>query len=85
MLAPGTLLTPNLRLLRVLGTGGMGSVWLADHLTLRTHVVVKLMRPELARDPDTLARFSREAAAAANVTATHARVWVTPFGVSGAF
>ena len=71
MLAEGTLLTPNLRLLRVLGTGGMGSVWLADHLTLRTQVVVKLMRPELAREPETLARFSREAAAAANVKSPH--------------
>ena len=71
MLAPGTLLTPNLRLLRVLGTGGMGSVWLASHLTLHTEVVVKLMRPELAREPETLARFSREAAAAANVKSPH--------------
>ncbi|HEX7601374.1 MAG TPA: protein kinase, partial [Polyangiaceae bacterium] len=71
MLAPGTLLTPNLRLLRVLGTGGMGSVWLASHLTLHTEVVVKLMRPELAREPETLARFSREAASAANVKSPH--------------
>jgi serine/threonine-protein kinase len=49
----------------------MGSVWVAEHTTLKTRVVVKLMRPELAKDPETLQRFSREAAAAANVKSPH--------------
>src|SRR2546425_541299 len=43
----------------------MGSVWIAEHLALRTEVVVKFMSDDLAADPSALARFSREAAAAA--------------------
>ena len=71
MLGAGAWVTPNVRLERPLGAGGMGSVWVAEHTTLKTRVVVKLMRPELARDPETLQRFSREAAAAANVKSPH--------------
>ena len=71
MLGEGAWVTPNVRLERPLGAGGMGSVWVAEHTTLKTRVVVKLMRPELAKDPETLQRFSREAAAAANVKSPH--------------
>ena len=70
MLLAKTWVTPNIRLERPLGAGGMGSVWIAEHTTLRTRVVVKMMRPELAQDPETLARFSREAAAAATAAIT---------------
>lgn len=49
----------------------MGSVWLAEHLTLRTNVVVKFMSPALASDPTSLSRFSREASAAAQVKSPH--------------
>jgi serine/threonine-protein kinase len=49
----------------------MGAVWVADHLTLHTKVVVKFMSAELAQDPASVARFSREAAAAAAVRSPH--------------
>jgi serine/threonine-protein kinase len=49
----------------------MGAVWLADHLTLRMPVVVKFMSAELAADPASVARFSREASAAAAVKSPH--------------
>jgi serine/threonine protein kinase len=65
------LITPTVRLLHPLGAGGMGSVWVADHLTLRTRVVVKFMSAELARDPSHVARFSKEASAAAAVKSPH--------------
>ncbi|HYQ17397.1 MAG TPA: serine/threonine protein kinase, partial [Polyangiaceae bacterium] len=52
-------------LLYELGRGGMGSVWLAEHLTLRSRVAVKLIDPKLATSPQALARFEREARAAA--------------------
>lgn len=81
MLAAGAWVTPNVRLERPIGAGGMGAVWLAEHTTLRTKVVVKLMRPELAHDPETLSRFSREAAAAANVKSPHV-VQVLDHGVA---
>ena len=70
-LVPGTLITPSVRLVRHLGAGGMGSVWVADHLTLHTQVVVKFMAQDLAKDAASVARFSREAAAASQVKSPH--------------
>jgi serine/threonine protein kinase len=70
-LVPGKLVTPTVRLEKPLGEGGMSSVWVAEHLTLRTHVVVKVMASELVADDDARARFSREAAAAAAVKSPH--------------
>jgi serine/threonine-protein kinase len=70
VLAPGFLVTPTVRLVRPLGHGGMGSVWVADHLTLRTQVAVKFMSAETAHGPSS-ARFSREASAAASVKSPH--------------
>jgi serine/threonine-protein kinase len=65
------MVTPAVRLLRPLGEGGMGSVWVADHLALHTQVVVKFIAKELAGSPEALARFSREAAAASQVKSPH--------------
>src|SRR5262245_48697267 len=58
----------------------MGSVWLADHLTLRTQVVVKFMSDSFAESPANVARFSREAAAAAQVKSPHV-VQMLDYGV----
>ncbi|MBL8608605.1 MAG: serine/threonine protein kinase [Myxococcales bacterium] len=69
--AAGQLVTPNVRLVRPLGAGGMGSVWLADHLALKTQVVVKFMLGELRASSSARARFAREAAAAAQVKSPH--------------
>jgi hypothetical protein len=43
----------------------MGSVWVAEHLRLRTEVVVKFMAPEYAQNEDARRRFEREATFAA--------------------
>ena len=67
----GAMVTPSVRLVRELGAGGMGSVWIADHLTLHTQVVVKFVAQALATDAATVARFSREASAAAKVKSPH--------------
>jgi hypothetical protein len=69
--APGMMVSTNVRLLRPLGEGGMGAVWVADHLSLRTQVVVKFMAGDLAMSPEATARFSREAAAASQVKSPH--------------
>ena len=68
---PGELITPTLRLVEQLGAGGMGSVWIADHLALQSRVAVKFMARELASDPDVRNRFAREAIAASHVKSPH--------------
>lgn len=70
-LAEGDLVTPSIRLARKLGSGGMGSVWIAEHLTLHTEVVVKFLAHALVHDEPSRARFSREAAAASQVKSPH--------------
>jgi serine/threonine-protein kinase len=50
-----------------LGEGGMGTVYKVRHTTLDRFFAMKVMRPDLARDPDLAARFLREARATASV------------------
>jgi len=80
-LHPGLMIGKSVRLVRALGAGGMGSVWIADHLGLHTQVVVKFMARALADDADFVARFAREAAAASQVKSPHV-VQMLDHGVS---
>jgi urea transport system substrate-binding protein len=59
------------RVLRLLGTGGMGYVFEAEEQTLRRRVALKVLRPELAQDSAHRERFLREARAAAAVSSDH--------------
>jgi eukaryotic-like serine/threonine-protein kinase len=57
----------NYELVSLVGEGGMGSVYLARHVTIGRSAAVKVMRPEFAGDPSLVARFVNEARAAAAV------------------
>jgi len=63
--------TPSVRLVSPLGSGGMGAVWLADHTALNTRVVVKFMLGGLDSSTSARARFKREAEAASQVKSPH--------------
>src|SRR5579884_76182 len=59
------LLNGRYRLLRLLGSGGMASVYLAEDLRLGRRVAVKILHPQFATDPAFVARFEHEARMAA--------------------
>jgi len=59
------------RVLKLLGQGGMGLVFLADDPRLQRRVAVKVMRPELATDAIARQRFLREARATATIHSDH--------------
>ncbi|HET9425270.1 MAG TPA: serine/threonine-protein kinase [Gemmatimonadaceae bacterium] len=61
-------LEPSFILVRQLGAGGMGVVYLARDPALKRMVAVKVMSPERAHDPDARARFQREAEAVAKIS-----------------
>jgi serine/threonine-protein kinase len=56
------------RLKKLLGAGGMGEVYLAEHTLLRRPCAVKLILPEQTLDPANLQRFEREVRAMATLT-----------------
>ncbi|HYF01212.1 MAG TPA: serine/threonine-protein kinase, partial [Planctomycetota bacterium] len=55
------------RLVRKIGQGGMGEVWLARHETLQKDVAVKILPADYARHPEAVERFLREARSAARL------------------
>ncbi len=57
----------NFLLLETLGVGGVGTVYKALDLALHRYLAIKILRKKLARDPNFIERFAREARAAASV------------------
>jgi serine/threonine protein kinase len=64
---PGTVIRGKYRIERLLGRGGMGSVYLAEHLLLGRLRALKFISSELSQDPALLKRFRREALAASEL------------------
>lgn len=77
---PGHLVADRYQLLRKLGQGGMGTVWVAEDRTLRRNVAVKMVSAHLAGSSQTVERFKREAQALARLRSPHV-VEVHDFGV----
>jgi len=62
----------DLRIVRELGRGGMGTVYLARDERLERHVALKVIAPHLAGDPEFQRRFQSEARSAAAIDDPHA-------------
>jgi eukaryotic-like serine/threonine-protein kinase len=59
-LKPGVVMSSRFEIVRHVGTGGMGQVYEARDLDLDMPVALKIIRPEIASNPEVLARFKRE-------------------------
>jgi serine/threonine-protein kinase len=57
----------HFEVVRLLGRGGMGSVYLGQDTALERPVALKVLAPEIAHDPEVVARFAREARAQARL------------------
>lgn len=68
---PGDVIMGRYRLVSLLGQGGMGSVWRAEHTELKNQVAIKLLDGAIASNPEMIARFLREARAAASLQNRH--------------
>jgi len=63
----GTILANRYRILHRLGSGGMGAVYLGEHLRMGRKDAIKVLRAEMAENPDAIARFTRGARAVARI------------------
>jgi serine/threonine protein kinase len=77
----GTDLDGRYHLEDLLGKGGMGAVLRARHLFMDQAVAIKVLRPNLARDPNAARRFLREARGTLKVESEHA-VKVLDFAIT---
>lgn len=67
------------RLVRSLGAGGMGEVYLAEHALLKRPCALKLIRPDAGAEPVALARFEREVQSSARL-AHHNTIEIYDYG-----
>ncbi len=80
MTALGRVIGGKYRMLYPLGRGGMGAVWVGEHVDLEFNVAVKFIDPRLAADEQACKRFRREAQAAASLKGRHV-VQVFDYGI----
>ena len=78
----GHVLVGRYRLETMLGQGGMGTIWRAQHLVLNAPVAVKVIDRTVIPDEETLSRFMREAQSAAALRSPHV-VQILDYGIDG--
>ncbi|MCA9635306.1 MAG: serine/threonine protein kinase [Myxococcales bacterium] len=77
----GTTLAGRYRIDALLGEGGMGAVYRGHHLHLKRDFAIKVLHPDVTRDPDVGRRFEREAQSAARLDHPNC-IQVTEFGTT---
>ncbi len=75
----GTMIGERYRLLEMIGEGGMGSVFRAEHVLMKKTVAIKLLHPDLGRVAEISERFVREAQSASRLSHPNI-IQVTDFG-----
>ncbi len=78
----GSIVADRYHVLRKLGEGGMGQVYLAEHVKMGRKSAVKVMNPEMAHDAEAISRFNREAANASRISHPNVAA-VYDFGETG--
>jgi len=67
----GSIIADRYHVIRKLGEGGMGQVYLAEHVKMGRKSAVKVMNPMMVQDADAISRFNREAANASRINHQH--------------
>ena len=63
----GHIVAGRFRVVRLLGKGGMGTVYEAEHTFIKKRVALKMLRPEITSNPEAVERFRREALATSTI------------------
>jgi hypothetical protein len=63
----GSIIGERYHILKRLGAGGMGRVYLAEHVKMGRQCAIKVLHPAMAGDADAIGRFNREAANASRI------------------
>jgi serine/threonine-protein kinase len=70
-LPPGTVVAGRYRVVKKIGHGGMGAVYLVHHVHTDESLALKVLHPQVLRDASAVERFRREARTPAKITSEH--------------
>src|SRR5262245_34389122 len=70
-LPSGTVVAGKFRIVKPLGQGGMGAVYIVEHVITKHERALKLLHPDMAANREVVERFLREASAAGHIGSEH--------------